>query len=263
MILLYAKKISGSLLDTKEEDFQDIFGEKMSLLCEERRKRVIRMKQIPDKVRAVEAGLLLQECLREYLIDGIRTSGNDSKETAEECVYGNSKKELPGRSAAPDMKNLRIDYDKNGKPFLPDFPDVYFNISHSGEYVAVAVGDAEVGLDVQEKKELSDGVLKRIAAEEEKDLQILPAWLFSIKESFLKLTGDGITKDLRDFYIVEKNGEIFSPAAEEINGEILSARAEDKNRHLACYSCRFLDGEKYMLCLSTKQKEEYVLRPVE
>lgn len=241
MILLYAKKLSGSLLDTKEEDFQDIFGVKMSLLCEERCKRVIRMKQIPDKVRAVEAGLLLQECLRDYLAGSAETSGKDSKEAAEPA----------GRSAAPDMKNLRIDYDKNGKPFLPDFPDVYFNISHSGEYVAVAVGDAEVGLDVQEKKELSDGVLKRIAAEEEKDLQILPAWLFSIKESFLKLTGDGITKDLRDFYIVEKNGEI------------LSARAEDKNRHLACYSCRFLDGEKYMLCLSTKQKEEYVLRPVE
>lgn len=44
----------------------------------------------------------------------------------------------------------RIAYGEFGKPYLPDYPHAYFNISHSGSYVVCAVCDVPVGVDVQE-----------------------------------------------------------------------------------------------------------------
>lgn len=39
---------------------------------------------------------------------------------------------------------------EDGKPFLPGLPDIHFNLSHSGDYIACAFSDQEVGLDLQE-----------------------------------------------------------------------------------------------------------------
>jgi hypothetical protein len=76
---------------------------------------------------------------------------------------------------AGQMKKLQIEYGKNGKPYLPDYPGIYFNISHSGDYVAVALSCHPVGIDVQEKREISDGLIQKYKDEQER----------SKKESFL------------------------------------------------------------------------------
>ena len=38
-------------------------------------------------------------------------------------------------------------YGKHGKPYLKNYSDVYFNISHSGKYVMCAAGDMEMGVE--------------------------------------------------------------------------------------------------------------------
>ena len=40
-------------------------------------------------------------------------------------------------------------YNENGKPYLAEGQGIYFNLSHSGEYVACAVSGEEVGCDIE------------------------------------------------------------------------------------------------------------------
>ena len=36
-----------------------------------------------------------------------------------------------------------------GKPFLKDYPEVYFNLSHAGKWALCALGDVPLGCDVE------------------------------------------------------------------------------------------------------------------
>lgn len=47
-----------------------------------------------------------------------------------------------------DIAKQNFTYTGHGKPYLLNYPDVHFNISHSGEYVACAVADSPVGVDI-------------------------------------------------------------------------------------------------------------------
>lgn len=49
---------------------------------------------------------------------------------------------------------------EDGKPFIPGLPDLHFNLSHSGEYIAGAFSDREVGLDLQEESRTHISVLR-------------------------------------------------------------------------------------------------------
>jgi phosphopantetheinyl transferase len=62
----------------------------------------------------------------------------------------------------PDQE-LRFAKGPKGKPYLPDWPGVHFNVSHSGALFACAISaEAEVGVDVElirdvpEKKEIAE-----------------------------------------------------------------------------------------------------------
>ena len=39
--------------------------------------------------------------------------------------------------------------DENGKPYLPDYPAIYFNLSHAEEYAVCALSDAALGVDIE------------------------------------------------------------------------------------------------------------------
>jgi Phosphopantetheinyl transferase len=87
----------------------------------------------------------------------------------------------------------------NGKPVCPGGP--YFNMSHAGDYMVVAMSrEREVGVDV-EVTPLSQGTAEPVAmAISDEDRPLLPflaerqdhaeTMLWSIKEAALKLTGD-------------------------------------------------------------------------
>lgn len=47
------------------------------------------------------------------------------------------------------IENQEFVCDKNQKPYLAAYPNIFFNISHSGGLVACAVSDKAVGLDIQ------------------------------------------------------------------------------------------------------------------
>ena len=96
-------------------------------------------------------------------------------------------------------------YNENGKPFLKDYPHIHFNLSHCKKAVACAVSDSEVGVDIQDIRPVSDKVAKRVLTEVEhkrfKQAQVPDEYfceIWTVKESFLKRTGQGIRADLRE-----------------------------------------------------------------
>lgn len=91
-----------------------------------------------------------------------------------------------------------------GKPFLPDAPG--FNLSHSGGWLALIVGDSpDLGIDIEAGERLGDGadLVPRVlhpqeatawrAATDRRSL-FLRAW--TRKEALLKAKGTGVLDDL-------------------------------------------------------------------
>lgn len=82
-----------------------------------------------------------------------------------------------------------------GKPYLENGP--YFNISHSDQFVVMAVSEAEVGVDTEGIKERDMSSLHRIFNEAEAKMLNDHAdfyFLWCAKESLIKCVGSSINK---------------------------------------------------------------------
>ena len=92
-----------------------------------------------------------------------------------------------------------------GKPFLTLRPAIHYNITHSGDYVACAITDQEVGIDIQEHRQVNfERMLERMVpadmiAEilEADDLEQAFFTQWVIREAYIKWTGEGLSRDLR------------------------------------------------------------------
>lgn len=71
---------------------------------------------------------------------------------------------LPESIPAPQP--LAVAYEPQGKPYILHVP-WHYNLSHSGDYVALAISDAPVGVDIQQKRTYKDLLVKRFFSEEE------------------------------------------------------------------------------------------------
>lgn len=97
-------------------------------------------------------------------------------------------------------------YGSHGKPALLGNTAPYFNISHSGKYAVCALSEVSCGIDIQEKKELKNQrVFEKSLSEKEQNEMLLSTDQAAVfykywtrKESFLKLTGQGLLVDLRE-----------------------------------------------------------------
>ena len=96
-----------------------------------------------------------------------------------------------------------FDSNENGKPFLRCYPRIYFNLSHCRSAAACVVSDNEVGVDVQEITPLSDKLACRVLTDEEYTAykasprpDELFCELWTVKESWLKKTGRGVSADM-------------------------------------------------------------------
>lgn len=104
-----------------------------------------------------------------------------------------------------------FEYGEQGKPFLPDH-SLWFNLSHSGDWVLCAVAGCEVGCDIEKVAPVDLRVAKRfffhseyerIMEEPIKEKQTeLFFRYWTLKESFMKATGLGMKLPLHDFEIV-------------------------------------------------------------
>lgn len=161
----------------------------------------------------------------------------------------------------------QIARDERGKPCLPAFPEVYFNISHSWEMAVCALGNSPVGADVERIRQINVKLIRRILTDREKafletcppkqqNLEFFRIW--SLKESLGKALGVGLGLDFRQAEFLlspwkkEESGKLV-----ELDGvEWMDGRAEKEE-------WRFFQTvweEEYVISCCTKEREEKLVR---
>lgn len=157
-----------------------------------------------DEVKGSPAQKELSEIGRKLLLRGLQTE------------YGLS--EIP-----------EISFGIFGKPYFRSRPDIHFNISHCDKAVACALSDSAVGIDVESIKPFDREMAEYVSAPEEFESILAstdPAVAFTIlwtqKESYCKLTGQGLDtqKELREILIA--NDALFHTTVNEAGGYIVT-----------------------------------------
>lgn len=110
----------------------------------------------------------------------------------------------------------------NGKPRF-EGDKLHFNISHSANWVACAVSNKEIGLDIQVISECNLAICDRYFGEDEKnyilssenrDLAFTEIWCK--KEAKLKASGVGLKGGLAEFSVLEIETELFFTCIEDV-----------------------------------------------
>lgn len=107
------------------------------------------------------------------------------------------------------LKKVKADYEKcefffkgQGKPYIKNYKDFSYNISHSAGLVALACSKKEVGCDIEKIRETDVEKLKRILSEDEiktldeitdtREKQKVFFKFWTKKESLAKLNGESV-----------------------------------------------------------------------
>lgn len=147
----------------------------LALVPPGRREKLLRLRQPADRRRSFGAWLLLRAALKEL-----------------------------GAEPGP------LAYGPQGKPFFPDRPDLHFNLSHSGETVLCALSPSPVGCDAETISSARPELAERFFHPSERRwLSALPPSeydeaffrLWTLKESYLKATGLGLSGGLESFCV--------------------------------------------------------------
>lgn len=115
-----------------------------------------------------------------------------------------------------EIDNPIYEYTEKGKPFLNGW-EYAFNLSHSGDYAVLAYHQSNepLGVDIQKVRPMREGMEKRILhekenvpVENEERLRCLNR-LWAVKESFVKMTGEGLARDFRTIHVDFENGTVW------------------------------------------------------
>ena len=148
---------------------------RLPALDPDRRIRALACRKEADSVRIVGAGLLLQQVLQHH-------------------------------GVPVDQQNL--ERNAYGKPYLANWPELHFSLSHCSTWAVCALADHPVGVDA-ELPRCSAPLARRYFHPEEAMFAEEPDTLCRIwtaKEAFLKALGIGLTVPLNSFLVrLEQN----------------------------------------------------------
>lgn len=207
MAQLGKRMIKIYIADTTVLSEESVFQKYFDMLDDTRKEKVRQCKQEKDKKRSLLAGYLLQAGVREWI----------NEQHASRAVLMVTEKKS-GLQADATPLSLTYRYGENGKPYLENYPNIYFSLSHSGDYVVCAFSDKEVGVDIQEHRELKTDIAGRFFSSEDKELlqklagrktdgdgesgkDIRPEdfyHMWAVKEAYMKLTGEGMRQGLEN-----------------------------------------------------------------
>ena len=177
---------------------------------------------------------------RSFLLKSIN---DEQKEKA--LSYGQEIDQIRSLSSSylkNQLSQEAISKTKQGKPFFENGP--YFNISHSGRYVLMAVSSSEIGVDIEEIKNRDMSSLARIFNEAEakviKEHQDF-YYLWCAKESLIKCMGSTI-------------GAIREVPSLPLNG-LKTYKGID-------YQCQAFIYDNHIVSITREGKEEYQIKTI-
>ncbi|MDA2234204.1 4'-phosphopantetheinyl transferase superfamily protein [Bacillus cereus] len=117
-------------------------------------------------------------------------------------------------------EEIRFIYNEYGKPFVENFSEFHFNLSHSGEWVVCTTANFNVGIDIEKISEIEALKLANEFFSEEEfydisninsDEQINCFFdLWTLKESYIKTIGKGLYTPLNSFSIKKESRILIS-----------------------------------------------------
>lgn len=112
----------------------------------------------------------------------------------------------------------KIERGRYGKPFFSDYPQIHFNISHCNGMAVCALARQEVGIDVEKRRQVSLALVKKALTEQEreelqnyseKDFEMGFLQYWTLKESFIKAIGKGLSFPLNKIEFYLEKTQIF------------------------------------------------------
>lgn len=150
---------------------EEFIARSLRFLPEKRRTRALRYRRTIDRWNCVITYLMLQYGLRE--------------------CFG--------------ITSFEIAFGKYGKPYLPEYPQAHFSISHCDVGCAVTISNHSVGVDIQDVRPFSWNVAKRVCCQRELDelmncseREQLFAKIWAMKECYGKMIGTGILYEFQN-----------------------------------------------------------------
>ncbi|WP_081745975.1 4'-phosphopantetheinyl transferase superfamily protein [Paenibacillus sp. FSL K6-1122] len=143
------------------------------------------------------------------------------------------------------LRPAELSFTRNsyGKPSLSHHSDVQFNVSHSGDWIALISGSTdELGVDVEKIAPIDMQIAERFFSP--KESQFLAAEpddrrletfyrLWTLKESYIKAVGMGLSIPLDSFALIRNvDGDWHSPEATSY--QFLSLRLDHGHMLAAC-----------------------------
>lgn len=177
------------------DEFRDFSD--LNRIWEERRQKVNRYLREEDRLRCLVGGLMMSQIL------GISDES--------QMIFNSNQK--------PYLKNSKL----------------YFNLSHSGNYVAMAASDTEIGIDIEQilpySKEIAQKCFvpkeRKWLEEQKNDASFYKLW--TAKESIMKAAGKGLEMAPESFCVLPMNQSFHC-----VNHQIWHLFWDVYNQHQIC-----------------------------
>ncbi len=203
----------------------DIYKAACDRLDAGRLEKVKEAKRTEDKILRVGAGLLLQYAVQKSPVFDYEKNVVQGREVlhCDEVIVDEVIKSIR------EPIEFQFTYGPHGKPYFGENcfgknTDLFFSLSHSGNYVLCALAHEEVGADIQKipeaemkKTERERKIAERFffererlwyqdAGEEVRRERFYRIW--AAKEAYIKWTGNGLTEGLSSFEVDPDKGMV-------------------------------------------------------
>ncbi len=161
------------------------------------------------------------------------------------------------------VNNSRLVFSKEefGKPYLAGFPGFHYNISHTGNAVAVGIHEKPIGVDIEKIKPFDIGIAKRFFCKKEQEYILSrsekQAELFyevwTKKEAFVKWIGKGLAMPFTDFDVTDAKTDKMLYTT-KINNYIISVCFEGGADGIETIKTEEKECGKWIHCLEAENK---------
>lgn len=151
-------------------------------------------------------------------------------------------------------KEIVIENNEYGKPYFKNISNLHFSISHSSNWVICALSEYKCGVDIEKKEELhldiarcfyAENEYKMIMCVEEKQQKEVFYDLWTLKESYIKKEGRGLSIPLKSIEFEKKDGHYSLAIENDIRFRF---------KHL-----EYIKGYKIAVCTLDQEIEFYYI----